>query len=180
MKIAINDVYIERLIQDSRYDVRADGTVWTTICRTGKQSLTGQWRQLAFVASESGHLSIKYQRKHLCIHRVIYRRFHGPLREDYAVNHIDGNKRNNTPPNLELITHSENMLHCWRVLGHIPMKPRKKIDQAIAEQMRAEYVAGATNRELRKKYGLAKATVSYIVNGRTWKTSQVVKSKGSF
>ncbi|MBK8202565.1 MAG: hypothetical protein IPK68_09725 [Bdellovibrionales bacterium] len=49
------------------------------------------------------------------------------------------------------------------------MKPRKKIDQATAEQMRAEYVAGVTNRELREKYKLAKATVSYIVNGRTWK-----------
>jgi hypothetical protein len=100
---------------------------------------------------------------------VIYRKFHGSLREDYAVNHIDGNKRNNTPPNLELITHSENMLHCWRVLGHVPMKPRKKIDQATADQMRTEYTAGATNRELREKYKLAKATVSYIVNGKTWR-----------
>lgn len=168
VKIAINDVYIERLIYDSRYEIRADGTVWTTVCRTGKQSLNGEWRKLAFVVSASGHLSIKYQRKHLCIHLVIYRKFHGPLREDYAVNHIDGNKRNNTPPNLELITHSENMLHCWRVLGHISMKPRKKINQETADQMRVEYYAGATNHELREKYKLAKATVSYIVNGRTW------------
>lgn len=169
MKIAINDVYIERLIHDSRYEIRADGTVWTTVCRTGKQSLTGQWRQSAFVVSESGHLSIKYQHKHLFIHRVICRKYHGPLREDYAVNHIDGNKRNNTPPNLELITHSENMLHCWRVLGHIPMKPRSKINQEIATEIRNEFKKGATNRQLREKYGLAKATISYIVNGRTWK-----------
>lgn len=169
MKVAINDIHIERLIHDSRYIVCADGTVWTTVCRTGKQSLTGQWRQLAFVVSSSGHLSIKYQRKHLCIHRVVYRKFQGPLRKDYAVNHIDGNKRNNTPPNLELITHSENMLHCWRVLGHIPMKPRKKIDQATAEKMREEYSAGASNRVLRERYSLAKATVSYIVNCRTWR-----------
>lgn len=169
MKIAINDVYIEKLIHDDRYEVRLDGTVWTTVCRTGKQSLTGQWRQLAFITSESGHFSVKYQRKHLYIHRIIYRKFHGPLRIDYAVNHIDGNKWNNTPANLELITHSENMLHCWRVLGHVPMKPRKKIDQVTAEQMRAEYAAGASNRMLREKYKLAKATVSYIVNGRTWK-----------
>jgi hypothetical protein len=168
MKIAINDVYIERMVHDPRYDVRPDGTVQTTICRTGKQSLTGKWRQLAFVVSESGHLSIKYQRKHLCIHRVIYRKFHGPLREDYAVNHIDGDKRNNTPPNLELITHSENMLHCWRVLGHIPMKPRSKINQETAEKIRREYACGSSNRELRYKYGLAKATISYIVNRKTW------------
>lgn len=155
----------------NRYEIREDGTVSTTVCRTGKQSLSGKWRQLAFVVSESGHLSVKYQRNHLCIHRVIYRKFKGPLREDYAVNHIDGDKLNNTPTNLELISHSANMLHCWRVLGHVPMKPRMKIDQATAEQMRAEYLAGATNCDLRQKYGLAKATVSYIINGRTWKTS---------
>ena len=104
---------------------------------------------------------------------MIYRKFHSPLREDYAVNHIDGDKRNNTPPNLELITHSENMLHCWRVLSHIPMKPLKKVDQATAEKMRDEYSAGATNRELREKYGLAKATVSYIVNGKTWRSERI-------
>jgi len=50
------------------------------------------------------------------------------------------------------------------------MKPRKKIDQKTADQMRAEYTAGATNRQLGEKYCLAKTTVSYIVNGRTWKT----------
>ena len=175
MKIAINDGYIENLVVDDRYDVRADGTVWTTVCRTGKESLTGQWRPLAFIVSTSGHLSIKYQRKHLAVHRIIYRKFHGLLRADYAVNHIDGNKRNNTPPNLELITHSENMLHCWRVLGHIPMKPRKKIDQETAEQIRLEYAAGASNRILRAKYKLAKATISYIVNGRTWKNASVAR-----
>lgn len=175
MKIAINDCYIEKLVKDERYDVRIDGTVWTVVCRTGKVSVTGQWRQLPFLVSDSGHLSIKYQRKHLFIHRVIHRKFNGGLREDYAVNHIDGVKTNNTPSNLELITHSENMFHCWRVLGHIPMKPRKKINQETAERMRAEYRAGATNRQLREKYGLAKATVSYLVNGRTWKNSSVAR-----
>ena len=69
-------------------------------------------------------------------------------------------------------THSENMFHCWRALGHIPMKPRKKIEQEIAEQIRKEYELGATNRELREKYELAKSTNSCIVKRRTWKTSE--------
>ncbi len=172
MRIALNDPYIELLVTDSRYEIRSDGTIWTTVCRTGKNSLKKTWRMLSLIPTESGHLTVKYRRKQLNIHRIIHRKFNGPLRDDYAVNHIDGNKRNNTPANLELITHSENMLHCWRVLGHIPMKPRKKIDQATAEKMRAEYIAGATNRDLREKYKLAKATVSYIVNGRTWKMNQ--------
>lgn len=169
MKIAINDDYIESLVNDPRYEVRPNGTVWTLVCRTGKQSLNGTWRQLAFRKAESGHLSIKYQRKHLAIHRVIHRKFNGPRRADYAVNHIDGIKENNTPSNLELVTHSENMLHCWRVLGHIPMKPRKKIDQDTANKIRIEYAEGATNRQLREKYRLAKASISNIVNYKTWR-----------
>ena len=168
MKISLTDIYIEMLITDPRYEIRPDGTIWTTVCRTGKNSINKTWRLLSLVSTESGHLTVKYRRKPLYIHRVIHRKFNGPLRADYAVNHIDGIKTNNTPANLELITHSENMLHCWRVLGHTPLKPRKKIDQMIAERIRAEYIAGSTNKELRERYKLAKATISYIVNKRTW------------
>lgn len=168
MKIAINDPFIEALVRDPRYEIRDDGTVWTTVCRTGKESLSGQWRQLALIESASGRLFIKYQRKHLAIHRVIFRKFLGRLRMDYAVNHIDGNKRNNTPENLELITHSENMLHCWRVLKHVPMKPRAKITKEIAEEIRNCAALGLTNRELRLRFRLSKASISGIVNRRTW------------
>lgn len=169
MRIALNDPYIEMIILDSRYEIRRDGTVWTTVCRTGKNSLNQVWRMLSLIPTESGHLTVKYRRKQLNIHRIIHRKFNGPLRDDYAVNHIDGVKTNNTPENLELITHSENMLHCFRVLGRIPKKPRSKIDLETAMLIREEYKSGSSNRQLREKYGLAKATISYIVNSKTWR-----------
>jgi len=49
------------------------------------------------------------------------------------------------------------------------MKPRKKITQDIADEIRKLSRDGASNRQLRERYGLAKATISYIVNFRTWK-----------
>lgn len=168
-KPASNDPYIEMLIADALYEVRLDGSVWTTVCRTGKISLTGAWRALSIRKSTSGHLSVKYQRKHLALHRIMYRIFKGSLDEALSVNHIDGDKENNSPENLELITHSANMLHCFRVLGHKPMKPRKKITQEIAEIIRQSHNSGSTNRELRKKFALSKSAISYVVNGHTWK-----------
>lgn len=48
------------------------------------------------------------------IHQLVCLAFHGekPSSDSqYDVNHIDGNKHNNKPDNLEWVTHSENMLH---------------------------------------------------------------------
>lgn len=56
-------------------------------------------------------------RKHIQAHRVVACLFiPNPLNKKY-VNHIDGNKLNNTISNLEWVTASENELHSFRVLG---------------------------------------------------------------
>ena len=124
---------------------------------------------LSLIPSESGHITVKYRRKQLNIHQIIHRKFNGPLRGDYAVSHIGGVKTNNTPENLELIAHSENMLHCFQVLGRIPKKTRSKTTLETAKRIGKEYKVGLTNRQLRTRYGLAKATISYIVNLKTWR-----------
>jgi len=97
LRVATNDRYIEALIGDPHYRIEVDGIVWTQVCVTGKVSINGQWRKLVVSKTQSGHLSVKYQRKHLFIHRIIFRKFIGPLRDDYAVNHIDGNKKTMRP-----------------------------------------------------------------------------------
>jgi hypothetical protein len=168
-KPATNDAFIDALLTDPLYEIRPDGSVWTLVCRTGKISLSRTWRRLSVRTSTSGHLSVKYQRKHLALHRIMYRKFKGPLDEALSVNHIDGNKENNSPDNLELITHSENMLHCFRVLGHKPMKPRQKITQSMAEDIRQLNRNGRSYRDLGKEFGLSKSSISYIVNNHTWK-----------
>ena len=53
-------------------------------------------------------------------HRLVWRHFRGPIPEGLTINHKDGIKSRNQPDNLELATHSEQMLHAVRMLGYDP------------------------------------------------------------
>ena len=89
--------------------------------------------------------------------------------ESLQVNHIDGNPANNHIDNLEQVTGSENMLHSFRELGRDAVIGNFKIDHAIADQIREDRKKGLKYRELQTKYGLAKSTISCIINLKTWK-----------
>jgi hypothetical protein len=62
----------------------------------------------------SGYLTVYLcfdgKRTAINVHRVVAMAFHG-TREGLDVNHIDGDKINNRPENLEWCTRSENMRH---------------------------------------------------------------------
>ena len=42
------------------------------------------------------------------VHRLIYEWVYGPIPDNYVVDHIDGNRSNNVPWNLQAITNREN------------------------------------------------------------------------
>ena len=70
---------------------------------------------------ESGYVRIKieliYGTMRIWLHRLVAAMFcENPL-EKSQVNHIDGNKKNNTAENLEWCTNSENQMHRINVLG---------------------------------------------------------------
>lgn len=51
------------------------------------------------------------------IHRAIVETFIGKIPKGMAVNHKDGNKKNNFIENLEIVTYAENIGHSYRELG---------------------------------------------------------------
>jgi hypothetical protein len=47
-------------------------------------------------------------------HRLVWTVKNGPIPDRMDINHIDGNKKNNLPSNLEVVTRSENLKHASR------------------------------------------------------------------
>lgn len=67
-------------------------------------------------------LNVENKRKHLFVHRLVWIFHHGHADNNLQINHIDGNKENNSISNLELVTGKENISHSYahglRTAGH--------------------------------------------------------------
>jgi hypothetical protein len=58
-------------------------------------------------------ISINGVRKAVSHHILVAKAYHGECPEGYEVGHIDDNRRNNHPSNLEYVTKSENNQQSW-------------------------------------------------------------------
>lgn len=170
--LATNDAAIEELVNDPNYEILPDGRIF---------SLVGGRRELGSNRSKGGRAyRIVRVKKHgplLSVHRIIYRKFKGPLAEDLVVRHLDDNGLNNHIDNLALGTQSENLKdrfkHSPAVAGH------RKITPEIAAEVLALHEAGLSYRQIleitKPKYGWGtKSGVSYIVNKKTWAKETVL------
>jgi hypothetical protein len=101
-----NDELIEDLLKDPNYKINKDGTVYTRITLNG-QGISSKWRQVGY-KKEDGYVRFRYKGEFLFVQRVIYRAFNGPLDSKKTINHIDLNRSNNHPSNLEQVTQGNN------------------------------------------------------------------------
>jgi hypothetical protein len=163
-----NDKYIYELLEDPNYKVLEDGTILT--CRNKQGHTTTTWRKKPCYVTSEGYLRIKYYRKGLFLHRIVYAHFNGDLEPHKHINHIDGNKVNNRPENLELVSTSANNLHAYRVLKRKPVTAARKFTFEQAEEIR-RLVAEENVRavDLARKFGVRKGTIHYILTGRTYR-----------
>lgn len=105
------------------------------------------------------------------VHRLVVEAFIGPIPEGYEVNHIDAQRTNNVPTNLELVTRTENMAHC-RSLGRLAIGVRSgkaRISEADVRAIRASRADGVPLDEIAQRFGISKQHVSGIAKGRFWK-----------
>jgi hypothetical protein len=94
------------------------------------------------------------------------------LAEGTQVRHLDGDKINNLRENLALGSPSDNALDISPTIRfgrarHAALSQRK-LSSEEAESLRSDRAAGFTYSRLMEKYGIAKSTVSYIVNRKTY------------
>lgn len=128
-------------------------------------------------------------KKRFQLSRLVAIHFIKNLYNKKQVNHINGNKSDNTVKNLEWVTCSENIKHAYKTglkkvsklqimnaikagkktrfkKGLIP-KNRKFNNEEI-KIIKKEVLSGKTQTELAKKFSVSIACINYIINKKTY------------
>lgn len=113
------------------------------------------------------------------VHRAVAEVFLGKCPNNYEVNHIDGNKKNNNVNNLEYVTRSENLLHAYKIgLRKGPKaNPRRGEDHPFAKLKEEDVIlilkthreTGYGDRKLARILGFPKSAIGPILRNRSWK-----------
>lgn len=106
------------------------------------------------------------------VHRLVADAFCKNPDDKDEINHKDGSKENNRAENLEWVTRSENEQHAYannlvKVLKG-SKKPCAKLNEEDIRNIRIEYENGCLQIELAERYGVARQTISSIVNRKAW------------
>jgi hypothetical protein len=111
------------------YYAGSDGLIYTTK-KSPRYNPKGELRILRPRTHPSGYLyyglfvgkgktKVRYWRRG---HRLIAQTFFGAIPKKMEINHLDGNKHNNHPNNLEIVSRQENITHY-----HTILKPQKNV-----------------------------------------------------
>jgi len=117
------------------------------------------------------HLRLGGKRYGRATHRLVADAWLGPPPAGLEVNHIDGNKLNNAPGNLEYITRGENIRHAYSM----GLRERKRGARGACAKLTVEQVReirglkGAMHyADIGKQYGVGPSAISSIMNRQTW------------
>jgi hypothetical protein len=94
-------------------------------------------------------------------HRLIWSYFNGDIPEGMTINHIDGNKTNNSLDNLELVTPEENNEHAFQT----GLNSRKLTINQIKELKSLIDTGVMSKRAIAKKFGVSDSTVQKVSKG---------------
>jgi hypothetical protein len=149
--------------KDTEYLISTDGDVWSN--KTN--------RILKGIDDGNGYLAVSIDGVKIKVHRLVAITFI-PNRdiEALTVNHIDGNKLNNSVANLEWLSQSNNIKHAWKSQlcksGDLCTSSiLSESDVIEIKKLFVEYTLN--NTEIGQLFGVAKGTISKIRSLHTWR-----------
>lgn len=155
-----------RVWRDGAYEVSSLGRIRRA--KPGRRTIVGQL--LSPIKMRVGYLCV---RPVICgknvqtyVHAMVAECFLGQRPIGAEVNHIDGNKQNNSVENLEYVTHASNMAHASRS-GLLPRGEGHrccKLSAADVAAIREKAAQGSTLGTLVAEYRVSKSLLSTIIN----------------
>lgn len=125
--------------------------------------------------AKTGYLTVSVkegeQRKKYLVHRLVAAAFCEGYDDGLSVNHIDGNKQNNNPSNLEWVTLEENTALAWRTGQCKPINSATKLNVDGVLKIRAMLAEGARCRTIAKRFDVSPSLIYGIRGGTRWKSA---------
>lgn len=119
------------------------------------------------------HLYKNQSRKNMIVHRLVAKAFILNPENKAEVNHIDGNRSNNTVENLEWSTKIENMHHAFRtgLINNTGTNHGVNVysDEKILHVKELLQEGKLTQKQIAEVTGVKKGTVEQVAQGKTWK-----------
>lgn len=124
---------------------------------------------------KDGYFRSQFGGKTRLIHRVIATTYLDNPNNFSEVNHIDGNKANNSVNNLEWCDRSSNLRHAYTHglrTAKGSRNARSKLTEEDVQFIKKNYIRGDKKygtEALAKKFGVARQTISAVNAGQNWK-----------
>lgn len=159
----MTETYLHQIPSVKGYRINRFGEIWSEV---HSRFLTPKFR--------NGYPIFEFYvsgiRKRLYIHRILAELFIPNPDNKAEVNHIDGNKTNNSLINLEWATHQENLQHAHRtgLIKNLPRGERSHFAKLTESQVREIKRSVRSARTLAQVYGIAHQNIQKIKNGQSW------------
>lgn len=160
---------------EERYRVFEDGRI-VSIAKSPKNK--NRNKDLKHWIDKDGYHTVSLfkngKSKQFRVHRLVAEAFIENFNNLPQVNHIDGNKDNNSVENLEWISLQDNIRHAYKIGIYKKGEDRKnsKFTNEQVKWIRKNYIKGDKefgSRPIARKFGVTKTCIYLLVNYKTYK-----------